>query len=148
MGFPSLHENILERLNDALASLLRDEERGVRSRSIAEEEARLSVIRKVQQQIGSLLEEHLDIATTPGIELTDKVRDQESAIAALRIAVENAQTQLADEQLRTRAALDLIVQRDAKIDELQQENNRLEMKVAFLNVRENGGRSSPVRSRR
>lgn len=45
MGFPSLHENILERINEALSSLIRDEEHSSQSRSVAEEEARLNAIK-------------------------------------------------------------------------------------------------------
>jgi galactokinase len=148
MGFPSLHENILERLNEALSTLYGDIERGYQSRSVAEEEARLKAIGRVQQQIGQLLEEHLEIATTPGIELTEMVKKKEAKIAALEEENAKLRNKLILEQQRTQTTIEAVKQRDTKINELQNENDRLLMKVAFLNVKENGGRGGPVRSRR
>ncbi|MGJ0484485.1 MAG: hypothetical protein ACR65R_08115 [Methylomicrobium sp.] len=148
MGFPSLHENILERLNEALSTLYGDIERGYQSRSVSEQEARLKAIGRVQQQIGQLLEEHLEIATTPGIELTEMVKKKEAKIAALEEENAKLRNKLILEQQRTQTTIEAVKQRDAKINELQNENDRLLMKVAFLNVKENGGRGGPVRSRR
>lgn len=95
-----------------------------------------------------MLEEHLEIATTPGLDLTEKVKNQEVDIASLTEELALAKDQLVQEKQRTHTAIEAIAQRDTKITELQKENDRLEMKVAFLNVKENGGRGGPVRSRR
>lgn len=148
MGYPSLYENILERIADGLTSLLRDEERGNRGHSPAEEEARLEAIKRVQVQIQRVLEEHLEIFTTPGLDLVEKIESLKAQIAPLNEAVARAESQLIHEQVKTREALQQAAQRDAEISALKKENDRLEMKVAFLNVKENGGRGGPVRSKR
>jgi len=148
MGYPSLYENILERIADGLMSLIRDEEIGNRGRSTAEEEARLEAIKRAQVQIQRVLDEHLDIFTTPGLELVEKIESLETQIAPLIEAVARAERQLIHEQVRTREALQQVTQREAEITSLKKENDRLEMKVAYLNVKDNGGRGGPVRSRR
>lgn len=83
----------------------------------------MNAIRQVQGQISHLLEEHLEIATTPGMELTERVKHQESEISALKRDIESAQAALGQERQRTRDALESAAQKDAKIDELQKENN-------------------------
>jgi len=148
MGYPSLYENILERIADGLTSLLRDEEHGNRDHSTVEEEARLEAIKRVQVQIQRVLDEHLEIFTTPGLELVEKIESLEAQIASLTEAVARAENQLIQEQVRTREALQQVAQRETEITALKKESDRLEMKVAFLNVKDNGGRGGPVRSRR
>jgi archaellum component FlaC len=103
MGYASLREDILERLTEALSSLLRDEERRKRRRSTAEEEARLEAIKRVQSEIRRVLDEHLDIATTPGIELAQRVKDLEARISALTDEVERAKNETIEERTRTQA---------------------------------------------
>jgi uncharacterized small protein (DUF1192 family) len=148
MGYASLREDILERLTEALSSLLRDEERRKRRRSTAEEEARLEAIKRVQSEIRRVLDEHLDIATTPGIELAQRVKDLEARISALTDEVERAKNETIEERTRTQAALQQVAKKDADIAALKKENERLEMKVAFLSVRDNHGRGGPEGSRR
>jgi uncharacterized small protein (DUF1192 family) len=148
MGYASLREDILERLTEALSSLLRDEERRKRRRSTAEEEARLEAIKRVQSEIRRVLDEHLDIATTPGIELAQRVKDLEARISALTDEVERAKHETIEERTRTQAALQQVAKKDADIAALKKENERLEMKVAFLSVRDNHGRGGPEGSRR
>jgi uncharacterized small protein (DUF1192 family) len=148
MGYASLREDILERLTEALSSLLRDEERRKRRRSTAEEEARLEAIKRVQSEIRRVLDEHLDIATTPGRELAQRVKDLEARISALTDEVERAKNETIEERTRTQAALQQVAKKDADIAALKKENERLEMKVAFLSVRDNHGRGGPEGSRR
>ncbi|MGZ8095671.1 MAG: hypothetical protein ACXWUD_05435 [Methylosarcina sp.] len=148
MGFPSLHENILERITEGLSSLLRDEEFGNRGRSNFEEQARLEAIKRVQNQIGRVLEEHLEIATTPGMELVEKIKDLQERNSALSQEVTNTKDQVIQEQALTREALQKVAQKDVEIITLKKENDRLQMKVAFLSVKDNGGRSNPTRSKR
>lgn len=148
MGYPSLREDVLERLTEGLSALLRDDERGAQKRTLAEDEARVDAIARVQNQIRRVLEEHLDIATTPGIDLAQKVKELEGQVAALRDDVANASQELKKEQARTRQASQQVEERNAQVATLKKEIDRLEMKVAYLSVRENGGRGGPVGSRK
>ena len=148
MGYPSLREDMLERLTEGLSALLRDDERGFQRRTLAEEEARLDAIARVQKQIRRVLEEHLDIATTPGIDLAQKTKELEAEISALKDDLANAKQEHKKEQVRTREAFQQIAQRDAQISALKKEIDRLEMKIAYLSVRDNQGRGGPVRSRK
>lgn len=147
MGFPSLREDILERITEGLSSLLRDAERGHSSASTTVEEARLEAIKRVQTQVGRVLDDYLEIATTPGLELAERIKALELEVAALRSEVALAKKRVTEEQTRTKEARQQIKLRDGEIVELKKENERLQMKVAFLSVKENGG-PGPVRSRR
>jgi uncharacterized small protein (DUF1192 family) len=148
MGYASFREDILERLTEALSSLLRDEERRKRRRSAAQEEARLEAISRVQSEIRLVLEEHLEIATTPGIELAQRVKELEARISALTDEVERAKNETIEERNRTQAALEQLAKKDAEIAALKNENDRLEMTVAFFSVRDNHGRGGPAGSKR
>lgn len=147
MGFPSLREDILERITEGLSSLLRDSERGHSFASTTVEEARLEAIKRVQSQVGRVLDDYLEIATTPGLELAERIKALESEVAALRSEVVVAKKRVTEEQTRTKEARQQIKHKDAEIVELKKENDRLQMKVAFLSVKKNGG-PGPVRSRR
>ena len=148
MGYASLSEDVLERLTEALSSLLRDEESKKRRRSTSEEEARLDAVKRVQSEIRRVLDEHLDIATSPGIDLAQKVRHLEGQVAVLTDQIQRLRRKAVEEHERTRAAQQQVVRKDAEIAALKKENERLEMKVAFLNVRDNHGRGGPTGSRR
>lgn len=108
----------------------------------------MEAIKRVQSEIRRVLDEHLDIATTPGIELAQRVKDLEARISALTDEVERAKNETIEERTRTQAALQQVAKKDADIAALKKENERLEMKVAFLSVRDNHGRGGPEGSRR
>lgn len=142
MGWPSYREDILERITDGLSSLIRDSEKKGHANSDAVEEARLEAIRRVQKQIGKVLDDYLEIATTPGLELAQKINELEAQITKLNAAVTSANEQTRQERDRTREITERMAQKDQEIAVLKKENDRLVMRVAYLNIKENVPRKS------